>query len=68
MKKTYIKPTTGTVHVETRQIIAASPLIKGDTNTSLWQNLNEAPELEETITSGNLSRGFGNSVWDEWDF
>jgi len=65
MKKIYLKPTTATVHVETRQILAASDLLKlGGDNGIITQELEDAPTTDQT--SGNLSRGF--SVWDEWNF
>jgi len=56
MKAIYQQPTTDIYLVATTQMIAASDLIKNNS-----QNLGEAPTTD--ATSGNLSRR--RSLWDE---
>ena len=64
MKKTYQKPESNVVVVETQPLMSASNLLGYDGGI-LSQELSDPVETNET--SGNLSRsGFG--VWDEWDF
>jgi len=56
MKTTYQKPMTTVVTLTLHQMIAASPVEDGF-------NKQTAPDLDGTITSGNLSRR--NTVWDD---
>lgn len=56
MKKQYISPEMEIVKIQTMQMIAASPE-SGFTKSA-------AVELEDSDTSGNLSRG-GRGFWDD---
>lgn len=56
MKTIYQQPMTTVATVELHQMIAASPVEDGF-------NKQTAPDLDGTITSGNLSRR--SNVWEE---
>jgi hypothetical protein len=55
MKKIYLQPTIEMLGAETEEMIAASLVQDGFDAT-------KAPELDETVTSGNLSRV---NVWGD---
>ena len=56
MKKTYKQPMTDVVSVELAQLIAASPIENGG-------SLSDFQELDESITSGNMSLDISD-LWD----